>query len=62
MCSEPTDKMLGKLVVLLQYKWSEHEQIFWCVVEILKQRKTFCYHNMLSVYPLINLMHIAKAF
>ena len=40
---EPSDKMLGQLVVLLQYKWPEHEQTFWHVIEILKQRKVFCY-------------------
>ena len=42
---DPTDKMLGQLIVLLQYRWPEHEQTFWQVVEVIKQQKVFCYHE-----------------
>ena len=43
--TDPTDKVLGQLIVLLQYRWPEHEQTFWQVVEVIKQRKVFCYHE-----------------
>ena len=36
---------MGQLTVLLQYKWPEHEQTSWHVVDILKQQEIFSHHE-----------------
>ncbi|XP_065920523.1 integrator complex subunit 10-like [Dysidea avara] len=62
---DPTDKMLGQLLVLLQYRWPEHEQTFWQVVEVIKQQKVFCYQEffkyVINIDILEEFMYLANS-